>query len=432
MSRIPTQSELQTLYNPEIVEGKEHSSGLPIDEEIIVLRKLRAALALGKDAKDAVLMTGQYDVQRLPITHVVLHHTVTPTDTTWKQLSTIGKSRGYVDYPHSYHYDPETGEETFIQYHWLVYTDGTIRECMNTKDDIAWHAGDWEMNRKSIGLAFVGDFRTNTVTDEMLRNLALKLIPYDRAIGGSGLTILGHREISQTACPANVLDYRNQLVDYINNPPAPPSSGDEKTDFDISFITTEQRWPNGEEVQAFTRSGKLPYQFVQDEYLHPRIANYEKRTKAAEQAVADISQQLTEVQGNYEWEKDRADTNANLLSKSEKELSECKSALEGVEDELLDTKAQMANIQKTYMERINALQKTNEALDSANEKLADEVVEKTAAVNGLTDTVEMLEGRVASLEKQAEDLKRAAIDNMSAVDLIAEGIRKLFSATKER
>jgi N-acetyl-anhydromuramyl-L-alanine amidase AmpD len=114
---------------------------------------------------------GANDVQRQIINLAVLHHTVTAENATWKQLSDIGKTRTYAGHTHSYHYDPETKEETFIAYHFLVYKDGTYRRCLNDAA-VGWHCGNWEKNTRSIGITCVGDYSNQNPTEAQLQTIA--------------------------------------------------------------------------------------------------------------------------------------------------------------------------------------------------------------------------------------------------------------------
>jgi len=100
---------------------------------------------------------GIYDKQRKPIDTIVLHHTDTVPDIRVEDLSEIGRKRTYRGYRHSYHYDPITGKESFIAYHWLVFPRGLIRRCLQD-NEIGWHCGNWEINCGAIGIAFVGNY----------------------------------------------------------------------------------------------------------------------------------------------------------------------------------------------------------------------------------------------------------------------------------
>lgn len=163
---------------------------------------------------------GVYDTQRKPVDLIVLHHTVTAENATWKDLSNIGKTRTYAGYPHSDHFDPETGEETFVAYHFIVYKDGTYRRCL-PDDAIGWHCGNWEKNTRSIAISCVGNYVDQDPTGVQLETIANIIRPYDRARGGD-LTILGHREIASTACPGRILNHRQAIIDKVNIDPTQP------------------------------------------------------------------------------------------------------------------------------------------------------------------------------------------------------------------
>jgi hypothetical protein len=208
---------------------------------------------------------GTYDVGRKQIDRIVLHHTVTPPNASWRTISEIHRDNIYgTNYPHSYHTDPETGEETFVVYHFLVYFrgmnpdgGGLVRRCLRD-DEIGWHAGDKDANQRSVAFSFVGDFRHHTPTEEQLRAVAEQAAGYDREIGGRLLVRL-HSEESATACPARVGEYRDRLIDLINE-----VGGDDQRE--VTLASLEQLSGNGNliaqvrEWQGLRRSrGEDPY-----------------------------------------------------------------------------------------------------------------------------------------------------------------------------
>ena len=148
---------------------------------------------------------GKYDVQRKKITYVILHHTATLEDTTWQTLSKIGQTRTYAGYTHSEHYDIETKEETYIAYHWLVYQNGTVRQCLRD-EYIGWHAGNWGINCAAIAISFVGNFVDKNPSDASLKAAGQILKLY------SSVKLKGHKEIKATACPGRVLDFKDKII----------------------------------------------------------------------------------------------------------------------------------------------------------------------------------------------------------------------------
>lgn len=87
--------------------------------------------------------------------------------------------------------------ESRVSAHYCVGHDGSIVQCVRERD-IAWHAGNWEMNVHSIGIEHEGYAQQDTWTDAQIRasaGLARSLcerygIPPDRE------HILSHAEIT--------------------------------------------------------------------------------------------------------------------------------------------------------------------------------------------------------------------------------------------
>lgn len=184
------------------------------------------------------------DSERKPIRRIILHHTVTAPNTTWRTVSEIHREKIYgPNHPHSGHRDPATGEETFVAYHFLVYQPGQnpegpalIRRCLQDQH-IGWHAGDWPVNCESVAFSFVGDYRGLEPLEAQLNAIADIAVEYDRAAGGHLLVQL-HREISSTACPANVEHARDALIAKITErllggqqPDTPPEPVPAQADF---------------------------------------------------------------------------------------------------------------------------------------------------------------------------------------------------------
>jgi hypothetical protein len=182
---------------------------------------------------------GRLDSQRvLPIRRIILHHTVTAPNLSWRQLSEIGRTRIYLPegVPHSEHFDPQTGEETFVSYHFLVYQPGhnpdgeaLVRRCLQD-NEIGWHAGNWPVNCESVAFSFVGDYRTTAPTEAQLQAVAQIARGYDRAVDGQLLVQL-HHEVSQvaTACPARVAEARDRLIELLNERPPAGQPGAQPT-----------------------------------------------------------------------------------------------------------------------------------------------------------------------------------------------------------
>ncbi|MFZ4281245.1 MULTISPECIES: N-acetylmuramoyl-L-alanine amidase [Streptomyces] len=103
-----------------------------------------------------------------------------------------------------------------VSAHYVVRSgDGHVAQCVREKD-IAWHAGDWEVNTRSIGIEHEGWVdRPEFFTDVMYRRSALLTadicarhgIPTDRA------HIIGHHEVpgSDHTDPGDLWDWDRYL-----------------------------------------------------------------------------------------------------------------------------------------------------------------------------------------------------------------------------
>ena len=184
------------------------------------------------------------DINRKTVDYLVLHHSVTPlwSNKSKKELaqwfSDNGFKRGYESNPARWSglINPYTGAKSYSQAHYAgqrvdkTTPDATDKERQAgfrlvplVKDvwgQICWHAGNWEINRASIGIECVGDYRNYTLRDGDCRVIADFWRPQDIKLGGK-TAVLGHGEIAATACPARIMEKRNTIVNYINNPPKP-------------------------------------------------------------------------------------------------------------------------------------------------------------------------------------------------------------------
>jgi hypothetical protein len=93
-----------------------------------------------------------------------------------------------------------------VSAHYVIRSrDGAIAQCVSDLN-IAWHAGNWFVNRTSIGIEHEGFFNDpKWFTPEMYRSSA-RLTAYLCRIYNIPVSrryIIGHNEASSTACPGN-------------------------------------------------------------------------------------------------------------------------------------------------------------------------------------------------------------------------------------
>ena len=169
-----------------------------------------------------------FDSDRKPVDTIVLHHTKEEPDIRLGKLSAIGFVRQYglaylgndvCGYQlkgqpiWSGHF--RNGKMVFFAYHWLIRPNGSAERLL--KDEyIGWHSGNWEINAKSIAIAFSGDYEEDTPSFSQIKG-AVRIIKdnYSRV---SRNRILGHREVKEgRTCPgASFLkEWKSTLLNLI-------------------------------------------------------------------------------------------------------------------------------------------------------------------------------------------------------------------------
>ena len=106
--------------------------------------------------------------------------------------------------------------------HYVVEA-GKCAQLVELKD-IAWHAGDWNANARSIGIECRPE-----MSDEDFETLA-RVIADIETYYGKSFYIHGHKDYFNTACPGRYYDQLDHLIDRVNeikagidNAPAPLS-----------------------------------------------------------------------------------------------------------------------------------------------------------------------------------------------------------------
>lgn len=160
---------------------------------------------------------------------LVVHHSVGPEfrdvdhDTIAWWFSDIGRNRGYAGLAHSGHY--YKGRETFAQAQLAGHWHGGRYCVFEIMDDVlnnvAWHAGNWPVNQRSLGLENCGRY-SSPADDAVLRAIADYWRPHDQRLNGNSY-INPHRDVSTTgtACPERLGDQIPTIVNYVNSTPAP-------------------------------------------------------------------------------------------------------------------------------------------------------------------------------------------------------------------
>lgn len=154
-----------------------------------------------------------FDSEREPINTLVIHHTEGRPQVDLDELNTLGFLLQYaqeflkggliLDQPitdkavGSGHY--RDGRQVFYPYHWIIKPSGEAVRLLDDKN-IGWHAGNWEVNKRSIGVALAGNFDNTPPPENQIEGLT-KLIRDEYAFINPQ-KILGHYEInSRKTCP---------------------------------------------------------------------------------------------------------------------------------------------------------------------------------------------------------------------------------------
>jgi len=107
---------------------------------------------------------------------------------------------------------------TFVSYHYLVRPSGKLIQLVDTSAFL-WHAGNLDVNKKSIGIALAGKFIDKEPTIEALKTVA-KII---KQFNISREKVVGHKEVilkdilGNTACPGNLFEssWKEKLLDLL-------------------------------------------------------------------------------------------------------------------------------------------------------------------------------------------------------------------------
>lgn len=160
-----------------------------------------------------------WDEERTLIDRLVIHHSHRAEGLSIAQLNAmhllrlyfpryqrgdLKNSTGSLQPIYSAHFD-ETGKQVFYGYHWKVERNGEVRRLL-PDEALAWHAGDWEMNKRSVAIVIDDDLTNDNPTPPSLDAVAGILSEHYSSINLSPSTILGHKAISSTLCPGKKFD----------------------------------------------------------------------------------------------------------------------------------------------------------------------------------------------------------------------------------
>jgi hypothetical protein len=169
-----------------------------------------------------------WDRERRAADTAVIHHTRLPSGISWRRLDAIHLTRVYA----RYYADPELaeayirggpissghrrdGRDVFYAYHWLIRVDGR-RERLLDDHETGWHAGNWDVNCRSVGICLDANLEHADPPEAMLASLVALLSSSYPKIRDD--RVFGHREINpNTTCPGEefAAGWKASLVDRL-------------------------------------------------------------------------------------------------------------------------------------------------------------------------------------------------------------------------
>jgi len=166
------------------------------------------------------------DAERKPIDTVVIHHTKNRPGMTLERLNAIQLLRIYCHYfanptdPKEKHLQGQpvwsghfyNSKQVFWGYHWFVRGDGSSQHILDDKY-IGWHAGNWDVNTRSIGICIDDDLTDKEPSGIVIQTIAD--IVTQNYPNVSQPKILGHCEVNNsTECPGHLFleSWKQKLV----------------------------------------------------------------------------------------------------------------------------------------------------------------------------------------------------------------------------
>jgi hypothetical protein len=172
----------------------------------------RGMVALGREGSDL-------DAERRHIDTIVIHHTSgAAANYTLSYLNAVQLLRIYapryrdrnnghglpIRSDHFYQ-----GQQVFWGYHWFIFEDGRAERIL-PDTAIGWHSGVWDVNTRSAGICFAGNFMERPPNRTMLA-AAQTIIRENYA--DKSIRIIGHYEAPRdTTCPGDTFaEWRSLL-----------------------------------------------------------------------------------------------------------------------------------------------------------------------------------------------------------------------------
>jgi hypothetical protein len=211
---IRLEKDVREVFSPTFDEGRYRHQVYNVVGEMLETSQIPLAIK-----------GTNFDKERKPIDTIVIHHTKEKSDIKLDTLSGIGLLRqyalnyfkndvlGYQVYGKpiwSGHF--QKSKQVFFAYHWLVRLDGNIERLLQD-EYIGWHAGNWNINTRSVGIALSGNYEQTIPPVSQLQVLKKLIRKYYPQIERD--QIIGHCEVKErTICPGEkfLFHWKKQLL----------------------------------------------------------------------------------------------------------------------------------------------------------------------------------------------------------------------------
>jgi len=108
------------------------------------------------------------------------------------------------------------GKQVFWAYHWFIRQDGLAERILDDKY-IGWHAGNWDINTKSIAICIDDDLNDKEPSDTVIKSIAKLIV--DNYPNMKTEKIIGHCDVFDTKCPGRLFNesWKRKMINLIES-----------------------------------------------------------------------------------------------------------------------------------------------------------------------------------------------------------------------
>jgi N-acetylmuramoyl-L-alanine amidase len=174
--------------------------------------------------------------RKYPVDYLIIHHSA---GNTFKNATSItiqdafdraGWARGYkpINRLNSFHSHPQIDKESFAMAHFALHEYTIDKNIYDWRlvplisdwwNNVCWHAGNWEINQRSIGIEICGNYENNHVDEKALRLIADYFKPHYLKLKALNipLKVCPHSAVSLgiTICPGKITEQISFLKNLI-------------------------------------------------------------------------------------------------------------------------------------------------------------------------------------------------------------------------